>query len=79
MIRKIRICKCGCGASIEHKHPNARFLNKKHKDKFHNWNNPRGKFAHLADIDTDEEDERAGVNNDDYDPSDDMYWNGKDY
>ena len=51
-----RKCKCGCGASIEHKHPNAKFLSLKHKDKYHNWTNPRGKFAHLnMDNMTDEE------------------------
>lgn len=33
---KKRICKCGCEKSIEHKHPNAKFLNQKHKDRFHN-------------------------------------------
>ncbi len=44
-----RKCKCGCGHSITHKHPNAKFLNQKHKDTHHNWNNPRGKFAHLAE------------------------------
>ena len=42
-----RKCACGCGADISNKHSNARFLNHKHKDKFHNLNNPRGKFAHL--------------------------------
>jgi len=31
-----------CGNSIDHKHPNARFCNKKHKDRFHNINNARG-------------------------------------
>lgn len=43
-----RLCKCGCGSSIDHKHPNAKFINLKHKDKHHNRVNPRGKFAHLA-------------------------------
>lgn len=42
-----RKCKCGCGKNINHKHPNAKFLNQKHKDMFHNWNNPRGKFKHF--------------------------------
>jgi len=32
----MRKCKCGCGASIDHKHPNAKFLSTKHKDRFHN-------------------------------------------
>lgn len=63
-----RICGCGCGASIEHKHKNAKFLNQKHKDKYHNWTNPRGKFAHLAEYDGDV----------DHDPGDSMYWNNKD-
>lgn len=40
-------CACGCGASITHKHPNARFLNQRHKDHHHNITNPRGRFAHL--------------------------------
>lgn len=42
-----RLCKCGCGHSIDHKHINAKFLNQKHKDKYHNINNPRGQFAFL--------------------------------
>jgi len=54
-----RKCACGCGKSISHKHPNAKFFNQKHKDTFHNWNNPRGKFAHL------------NPNNENYDPCDD--------
>lgn len=67
MAKNKRICKCGCGHSIAHKHPNARFLNQKHKDNYHNWNNPRGKFAHLAEYD-------GG----DYDPGDSEYWDSKD-
>jgi hypothetical protein len=43
----MKTCKCGCGASISHKHPNAQFLNQRHKDKYWNKTNPRGKFAHL--------------------------------
>lgn len=42
-----RLCKCGCGKSIAKKHPNALFLNQKHKDSYWNRVNPRGKFAHL--------------------------------
>lgn len=42
-----RFCKCGCGVSINHKHINAKFLNQRHKDTYHNLNNPRGKFEHL--------------------------------
>ena len=37
-----RVCKCGCGASINHKHPNAKFLNKVHKDNYWNAVNTRG-------------------------------------
>ena len=33
---KKKECKCGCGTSISHKHPNAKFLNNKHKNRFHN-------------------------------------------
>lgn len=32
----MRECKCGCGISIDYKHPNAKFHNSKHKDRFHN-------------------------------------------
>lgn len=42
-----RLCKCGCGKDISHKHVNAKFLNKRHKDTYWNKVNPRGKFAHL--------------------------------
>jgi hypothetical protein len=63
-----RKCKCGCGSSINHKHKNAKFLNQKHKDSYHNWNNPRGKFSHLSDYDCD-----------DYDPGDSEYWDRKEY
>lgn len=42
-----RFCKCGCGKSISHKHPNARFLDRHHKDRFWNRVNPRGIYAHL--------------------------------
>ena len=34
-----------CGAKI--KSPKKKFCSNKHKDKFHNETNPRGKFAHL--------------------------------
>jgi len=43
----MRKCKL-CSKSIEHKHVNAKFCNKKCKDNFHNITNPRGYFAHLA-------------------------------
>ncbi len=46
----MRKCKCGCGQSINHKHPNALFVSQRHKDKFWNQVNPRGKFAHLKAI-----------------------------
>jgi len=36
----MRYCKCGCGQSIEHKHVNAKFLDSKHKDHYHNTTNP---------------------------------------
>lgn len=41
-----RVCKCGCGRSIDHKHPNAKFLNQRHKDKYWNRENPRGQFGY---------------------------------
>ena len=37
-----RRCKCGCGASLKKKHPNAKFLSQRHKDKYWNFVNPRG-------------------------------------
>lgn len=47
MITKDRLCKCGCRCSIAKKHPNAKFLNQKHKDTYWNTVNPRGMYAHL--------------------------------
>ena len=44
---KTRTCKCGCGVSIKNKHPNAKFLNQKHKDSYHNKTNPRGIYAFM--------------------------------
>ncbi len=41
MIKTKRHCKCGCGKPI-HGHPNKKFLNKRHKDKYWNRVNPRG-------------------------------------
>jgi hypothetical protein len=38
---KQRKCKCGCGAVING-HPNKKFVNKRHKDKYWNRVNPRG-------------------------------------
>ena len=31
-----RLCKCGCGTDISNKHINAKFVNCKHKDRYHN-------------------------------------------
>lgn len=45
-MKKKRWCKCGCN-SIVIGHPNKRFCNKKHKDRYHNKTNPRGYYAHL--------------------------------
>lgn len=42
-----KLCKCGCGCDISNKHANAKFKNNKHKDKYWNMINPRGKFRHL--------------------------------
>ena len=47
---KKRVCKCGCGHVITG-HPNKRFLNSRHKDKYHNRTNPRGFYA-PEEIDT---------------------------
>jgi hypothetical protein len=47
MIKNERFCKCGCGSSIQHKHSNALFLNKKHKDFYWNMVNPRGIYSYL--------------------------------
>ena len=51
-----RKCK-GCGRDISHKHPNAKFCSPRCKDKFHNWNNPRGIYAHLKGREHDPEDD----------------------
>ena len=32
----MKTCKCGCGSDMSDKHANAKFINKKHKDKYHN-------------------------------------------
>jgi len=32
------------------KEARQKFCCNKHKDQWHNWNNPRGKFAHLKDL-----------------------------
>jgi hypothetical protein len=42
---KKRLCKCGCGQEVKG-HPNKRFFNKKHKDKYWNTVNPRGFGLH---------------------------------
>ena len=36
-----RLCQCGCGTKITG-HPNKKFFNTKHKDKYWNKKNPRG-------------------------------------
>ncbi len=36
-----------CGSAVIG-HPNKKFCCQRCKDKFHNWENPRGKFSHLA-------------------------------
>lgn len=46
MKKEKRYCKCGCGTIIKG-HPNKKFVNQKHKDKFWNRENPRGYFKHL--------------------------------
>ena len=46
--KKQKRCKCGCGQIIKG-HPNKKFFNTKHKDKYHNFTNPRGYYAHLND------------------------------
>jgi len=38
---KQKRCKCGCGMVIIG-HPNKKFVNTKHKDRYHNRTNPRG-------------------------------------
>lgn len=43
---KMRKCKCGCGNTIIG-HLNKKFVNKRHKDKYHNRVNPRGIYAYL--------------------------------
>ena len=77
-----RNCKCGCGSSIAHKHPNARFINQKHKDEYHNWTNPRGKFAHLAEYSGSNLvrniDNHLAQDPENYDPGDSEYWDSKD-
>ncbi len=35
------VCKCGCGQSFMG-HPNKKFLNSHHKDRYWNKENPRG-------------------------------------
>lgn len=40
----VKRCKCGCGIIIQG-HPNKKFFNQRHKDKYWNRKNPRGFFA----------------------------------
>lgn len=50
-----RYCKCGCG-NVVTGHPNKKFVNKRHKDRYWNRVNPRGYFKHLnTESMTDEE------------------------
>ena len=42
-----------CNAGFKKKTYNHRFCSSRCKDKFHNWVNPRGKFAHLKDAEVD--------------------------
>lgn len=85
--RKMRLCKCGCGKSIEHKHKNAKFYNNRHKDKYWNRVNPRGigvlrtsEGYKIADGTAVDEWDEPVYDVDDYeDFGDTMYWDGKDY
>jgi hypothetical protein len=36
----------GCGSGVNG-HPNKKFCSKACKDRYHNFHNPRGKYAHL--------------------------------
>lgn len=36
-----------CGKLTKKTHPNKKFCSKRCKDVYHNWNNPRGKYAYL--------------------------------
>ncbi len=47
MADKQRRCKCGCGKVITG-HPNKKFFNRKHKDKYWNRVNPRGIALHCS-------------------------------
>lgn len=42
---------------MKNAHPNRKFCCTKHKDKFHNENNPRGYFKHLNPDDLNYEDD----------------------
>ena len=37
----VKKCKCGCGKIVKG-HPNKKFFNKRHKDRYWNRVNPRG-------------------------------------
>ena len=59
-MRKYSHCKF-CKESIVKGPLSKKFCNSTCKDKFHNWNNPRGKFKHLNDIEWyDDEDSWLG-------------------
>ena len=40
-------CCPWCNRSLKGAHPNKKFCSKRHKDKYWNTVNPRGKFSHL--------------------------------
>lgn len=44
---KVKRCLLSSCNKVITGHPNKKFCSTKHKDKFHNIHNPRGKFAHL--------------------------------
>lgn len=44
----MKICKLyDCNQTMPNAHPNKKFCCKKHKDRYHNIRNPRGRYAHL--------------------------------
>ena len=51
MSKKVKLCECpGCT-----KPARIRFCSNKCKDRYHNLHNPRGKFAHLKDLDPEDD------------------------
>ena len=47
-----------CGKEL--KKGRKKFCCNKHKDRYHNLNNPRGKFSHLADADDERDEDNIG-------------------